>query len=79
MITQDQTGSRSLSPTAIRQRRCRERRREGAVFIEMELGPIAIQVLARIGCLAKCDLKKPTGRRRERLFSVCKSHAPRSV
>ena len=59
MNTQDHHPARALSPAAIRQRRCRERRREGAVFIQMELGSSAVQVLARIGFLAACDLKKP--------------------
>jgi hypothetical protein len=50
--------TRSLS-AAIRQRRCRQRRRQGAVFIEMELGSGAVRVLARIGFLAESDVRRP--------------------
>ncbi len=41
----------STSAAAIRQRRLRERKRQGVIFIDLEVGPSAVNCLVRSGCL----------------------------
>jgi hypothetical protein len=47
---------RSISLAAERQRRCRERRRQGAMVVQIVIPPTAINNLVRLGRLRDSDL-----------------------